>query len=115
MGLDAGADDYLIKPFEMEELDARVRAFCANRRRLKQAYRWRLTLHSEDRFVTTVRLHLARKEFAVFECLTSRIGQLVEKSRLMEHVYGIGEDVSDTAIEVLVSRWCKKIAPSVLK
>jgi len=115
VGLDSGADDYLIKPFEMEELEARVRALL--RRQPTKVARitdvGKLQLRHDGRVVLVDGhdLRLPRKEFAVFECLSSRMGQLVEKTTLLEHVYGIGTDASDTAIEVLVSRLRKKITP----
>jgi len=115
VGLDSGADDYLIKPFEMEELEARVRALL-RRQPTKVASITdvgKLQLRHDGRVVLVDGhdLRLPRKEFAVFECLSSRMGQLVEKTTLLEHVYGIGTDASDTAIEVLVSRLRKKITP----
>jgi len=115
VGLDSGADDYLIKPFEMEELEARVRALL-RRQPTKVASITdvgKLQLRHDGRVVLVDGhdLRLPRKEFAVFECLSRRMGQLVEKTTLLEHVYGIGTDASDTAIEVLVSRLRKKITP----
>lgn len=114
-GLDAGADDYLVKPFEMEELDARVRALLRRKEKPTEGTitYGGLTIHRTGRFATSDGrdLELARKEFAALECLVERDGRLITKVQLIEHVYGIGNDVSDTNIEVLISRLRKKLAP----
>ena len=53
---------------------------------------------------------LAKKEFAAFECLADAQGRLVPKSSLMNYVYGVGEDVNETTVEVLISRLRKKLS-----
>ena len=113
-GLDAGADDYLAKPFEMAELDARVRAVLRRRPThypeqlvigpLTVDYVHRQVIHEGHT------IGLAKKEFAAFECLAESSGRTVSKSNLMNYVYGVGEDVNETTLEVLVSRLRKKLS-----
>ena len=112
-GLDAGADDYLAKPFEMAELDARVRAVLRRRptNEPEQVQIGALVMDNKHRQVSyqTKNIGLAKKEFAAFECLADSHGRLVSKSSLMNYVYGVGEDVNEATIEVLISRLRKKI------
>lgn len=114
-GLDAGADDYLVKPFEMDELMARGRALLRRKPKISgQTYQLgALTVHPEQRFVSAAGtdLGLARREYAAFECLSAHVGHLVAKSQLLEHIYGVGVDVNDSTVEVLVSRLRKKLKP----
>ena len=113
-GLDAGADDYLAKPFEMAELDARVRAVLRRRptHQPEQLVIGPLTVDQKHRQVIHEgeTIGLAKKEFAAFEFLAESSGRTVSKSSLMNYVYGVGEDVSETTLEVLVSRLRKKIS-----
>lgn len=115
IGLDAGADDYLIKPFEMAELEARVRAL--SRRRAIEP-RQSLTLGDLvfDRNGRQVTVHgkdleLPRRELSLFECLLEANGRLVSKSALLDHVYGTGADVEETVVEVYVSRLRRRLEP----
>ena len=112
-GLDAGADDYLVKPFEMAELDARVRAVLRRRpnNQPEQISIGTLVMDHKHRQVSYdgETIGLAKKEFAAFECLAESQGRLVSKSSLINYVYGVGEDVSETTIEVLISRLRKKV------
>lgn len=118
-GLDAGADDYLVKPFEMSELLARVRALA--RRRADAAPleetlgrvrfdRGGRRLHGPDGD-----LGLSRREIALFEALLDRLGRIVSKQALGEAVYGVGADVEENAIELQVSRLRRKLAGAGLK
>ena len=113
-GLDAGADDYLAKPFEMAELDARVRAVLRRRptHQPEQLVIGPLTVDHKHRqvFHEGETIGLAKKEFAAFELLAESSGRTVSKSNLINYVYGVGEDVNETTLEVLVSRLRKKLS-----
>ena len=114
-GLDAGADDYLTKPFEMDELEARLRAM-ARRKNLEFAARdaiGPLVFDRTNRQLLEGEQPLAfpRKELATLECLLERRGRIVSKSQLITHVYVTGAAQEDSAIEPHVSRLRKRLEP----
>lgn len=113
-GLDSGADDYLVKPFEMDELEARIRAL-SRRKNLDYGARESVGGLEFDRttrqaLVQGMPLDIPRRELAVLECLLERRGRIVSKSQLTDHVYGVGADVDDTAVEPHVSRLRRRLA-----
>jgi len=113
-GLDAGADDYLIKPFDMEELDARIRALI-RRKPLQdgavvQSGKMRFDRTGRTLQISGLDVPLTRKELAVFECLFERSGQIVSKTQIADHLYGIGAEIEERVVEVYVSRLRKKLA-----
>jgi len=115
VGLDAGADDYLTKPFEMDELEARLRAM-ARRKNLEFSVRDELGPLVFDRVGRQLLqdnqvIDVPRKEIATLECLLERRGRLVSKAQLITHVYGVGSDSDDSAIEPHVSRLRKRLEP----
>ncbi|MGS4947363.1 response regulator transcription factor [Meridianimarinicoccus sp. RP-17] len=112
-GLDAGADDYLVKPFEMDELEARLRAL-SRRKNLVFSARYAvgpLVFDRDNRQLLDgeTALDLPRREVAVLECLLDRRGRLVSKAQLAAHVYGTGADVDDSAVEPHVSRLRRRL------
>ncbi|MEM6407393.1 MAG: response regulator transcription factor [Pseudomonadota bacterium] len=107
-GLDAGADDYLIKPFEMAELEARVRAL-SRRRAVPQRARQSIGALQFDAAARQLSadgtpIEMPRRELAMFECLLAAEGRLVSKAALLDHAYGTGADVEETVVEVYISR-----------
>ena len=99
MGLDAGADDYLIKPFEMAELEARIRAL-ARRRNIPvvkpiQVGELEFDLQSRQVSGPDGVLSLSRRELSVFEAMALSQGRTVSKQQLLDAIYGVGADVEE--------------------
>lgn len=115
VGLDAGADDYLIKPFEMEELEARVRALARRRavpqRRLQTLGPLRFDSGARQAFANGEQIEMPRRELSMFESLLNAQGRLVSKTTLLDHAYGVGSDVDETVVEVYVSRIRRRLKP----
>lgn len=114
-GLDAGADDYLVKPFAMDELMARVRALMRRRPDLGGA-KERIGPLEYDRaarrlFSAQTEIVLPRKELALLECLIDRRGRIVSQDEIADHLYGVGSDTEATVVQTYVSRLRKRLAP----
>jgi len=114
LGLDLGADDYLVKPFSLNELRARVRALL----RRGQGSSTALVSYGGLSFDTVGRvasidgraITLSVQETGVLETLLARFGRVVSKEQLVEQLYSYDKEVSHNAIEVYVHRLRKKLA-----
>jgi two-component system, OmpR family, response regulator QseB len=112
-GLNAGADDYITKPFELVELEARLRAVLRRpgvREDIILTY-GALTLDTVSREVSVggIVLDLSRREAALLEELLRAAGRIVVKDTLEDRLYALDRSVTDNALEAIVSRVRKKL------
>src|SRR5215813_11314946 len=113
-GLNAGADDYIVKPFELVELEARLRAVLRRpgvREDIVLSYgTLALDTVSREASVKGVLLDLSRREAALLEELLRAAGRIVVKDTLEDRLYALDRSVTDNALEAIVSRLRKKLA-----
>jgi two-component system response regulator QseB len=118
-GLDAGADDYLVKPFSLEELAARMRALLRRdiAREDNVLRNGDLTLDTAARIVTNggARVELSAREFALLAALLERPGTALSKAQLEEKLYGWGEEVESNTVEVHVHNLRKKLGAEAIR
>ena len=112
-GLDVGADDYLVKPFEMSELLARIRALSRRRGpvRTRTEAIGDLTLDREAGQLVgrSGTIALSRREMALFVLLADMTGRIASKDYIAENLYGVGSEVEPNAVELLMSRLRRKV------
>src|SRR3954471_5086903 len=118
-GLDGGADDYIVKPFDLDELAARIRAVVRRRSgRAEPVIRAgevsfdpasrRATLRGKD-------VTLSARELALLEALLDRRGAILSRAQLEERIYGWGEEVESNAVEVYVHALRRKLGADFIK
>ncbi len=112
-GLDAGADDYMIKPFDLNELEARIRALIRRSQgRADTVLTYRnITLdpHAHTVMVDDTEVHIARREFALLQKLLENSGHAITREQLMQSIYGWDEDVDSNVLEVHIHNLRKKL------
>lgn len=118
-GLDAGADDYVVKPFDMNELGARIRSIL--RRSSGRAETnidiagIRLEPNSHQVWRDGTQVCLSGKEYAIVEALMLRLGSILSKAQLEERMYGWGDEVESNALEVHIHAIRRKLGSEFIK
>ncbi|MFZ5512409.1 MAG: response regulator [Pseudomonadota bacterium] len=118
-GLDAGADDYVTKPFDLAELQARLRALLRRARGKAEPLvrHGELVLDPAGRSVSYGGrpVELSPREFAILQELLVNAGRVLSKSQLEEKLYGWGEEIESNAVEVFIHHLRRKLAPELIR
>lgn len=118
-GLDSGADDYIIKPFDLNELSARVRALIRRSQgRADAVLQYRniaLDPAAHSVSVDDVIVNVPRREFALLQKLLENSGQVLSREQLMQSLYGWDEDVDSNTLEVHIHNLRKKLNASFIR
>ncbi|MDR6998474.1 response regulator transcription factor [Neobacillus niacini] len=122
-GLDAGADDYIVKPFEFNELLARIRAISRRKEKpleeVVALHDYTLNLHTHEFKRQNFIIELTRKEYQLLELLMRNQNQIMTREVLFEKLWGYDGEVSDNALDALVKLVRKKIdvpgSPSLIQ
>lgn len=118
-GLDSGADDYLLKPFEMKELLARIRAVVRRKAGISSPLLSNgiVSLDPATREATAGALstRLSAREFSLLQALLLRPGAILSRAELEDRIYGWNEEVESNAVEFLIHSLRKKLGSSTIK
>src|SRR3569832_1531985 len=119
LGLDIGADDYLVKPYEFRELLARMRAVVRRRdgaaHSLVGSPELQLDLTPREVIVAGARSQLSQREFALLHALLARPGAILSREQLENRSYGWGEEVSSNAVDVLIHGMRRKLGQDTIR
>ena len=118
-GLDTGADDYLVKPFDLDELYARIRALLRRSHKIQDIAlkHCGLTLNTSTHevFFQEEEMHLSLNEFNLMLALMEAPGKVISKPKLEERIYGWNEDIESNTIEVYIHMLRKKLGADFIK
>lgn len=118
-GLDCGSDDYIIKPFDLNELSARIRALVRRAQgRADTTLQYRnITLDpaAHSVMLDDVLVNVPRREFALLQKLLENSGHVLSREQLMQSIYGWDEDVDSNAIEVHIHNLRKKLNANFIR